>query len=178
MKIAVLSDTHGNYALALKILDLLGDFDRIIHLGDGSDDAEIIEAALERKLFIVSGNCDITGNYPHRSDLEISGKRILITHGDRFHVKSGLAGLCRKAKMERADIVLYGHTHIARIEEIEGILFINPGTLKKSAGRQSMAVLFLENDEACAEIIDAGQIMRVSDSRNPYSSSQAGTSGQ
>jgi putative phosphoesterase len=163
MKIAILSDTHGNYALALKILDLLGDFEQIIHLGDTSGDAEIIELALERKLVIVSGNCDMSGNYPHLAGLDISGKRILITHGDRFHVKSGLAGLCRKAKMYRADIVLYGHTHIAHIEKEEGILFINPGTLKETASRQSMAVLHIEGDEARAEIIDAGQILQVAD---------------
>jgi putative phosphoesterase len=163
MKIAVLSDTHGNYALALKMLDLLGDFEQIIHLGDTSGDGEIIELALERKLVIVSGNCDTSGNYPHLAGLDICGKRMLITHGDRFHVKSGIDGLCRKAKVCRADIVLYGHTHIAHIEEVEGILFINPGTLKETAGRQSIAVLHIEGDEARAEIIDAGLILQVAD---------------
>ncbi len=163
MKIAVLSDTHGNYALALKMLDLLGDFEQIIHLGDNSGDAEIIGLALERKLVIVSGNCDTDGNFPHLAGLDISGKRILITHGDRFQVKSGLAGLFRKAKTCRADIVLYGHTHLANIEEKEGILFINPGTLKEAVGRQSIAVLQIEGDEARAEIIDAGNILQIAD---------------
>ncbi len=155
MKIAVLSDTHGNWALALKLLDFVGECDKIIHLGDTCEDAEIIELALERKLEAVSGNCDHGANQPRRALLNITRQKIFMTHGDQFHVKSGLDGLFRHAKKEGADIVLYGHTHIPGIEVRDGILFINPGTLKDSAFRKSLAVLHLEGDETQAEIIDA-----------------------
>lgn len=155
MKIAVLSDTHGNYPLAARLLDLLGEFDLIIHLGDTSEDAEMVELALERKLVAVPGNCDFRGDLPRQVVLDIAGKKIFITHGDRFHVKSGLDRILQEAKSAGADIVLYGHTHIPGVEVRDGILFINPGTLRESANRKSLAVLHLDGDEAMVEIIDA-----------------------
>jgi len=154
MRIAVFSDTHGNYPLAVRALDLLGDFDHIIHLGDVSDDAEIIEAATERKLIIVSGNCDIGSSYPETINLEISGKKFLICHGHTFQVKSGLARTCHKALENGTDIVLYGHTHIPAVERISGILFMNPGTLKMAANRPTMGILSIDGNSVSAGIID------------------------
>lgn len=154
MRIAILSDTHGNYAQALRSLDHSGAFDCVIHLGDTTDDAEIIELALERELFIVSGNCDPGGNYPRSMTLELAGKRFFICHGDRFHVKSGLTGLYQKALQAGADIVLYGHTHIPLIKEINGIQFINPGAMKLSSKNPTMGILHIEEGVVRAEILD------------------------
>jgi putative phosphoesterase len=154
MRIAVLSDTHGNYALAVRALDLLGDFDHIVHLGDMCDDAENIEAAIGRKLLIVAGNGDMAKSYPDSVNMVICGKRFLMCHGHTFQVKSGLARTYHKALENGTDIVLYGHTHIPAIEEINGILFMNPGTLKMAAGRATMGILSIEGNSVSAEIID------------------------
>lgn len=154
MKIAVLSDTHGNYAHAVRILDMLGGFDRIIHLGDTTDDAEIIGLALDREIVIVSGNCDGSGNYPRFMILEIAGKRFFISHGDGFRVKAGLTGLYQEALQVGADIVLYGHTHVPLIEEINGITFMNPGALKMSLKNPTIGILLIENAAVRAEIVD------------------------
>ena len=154
MRIAVLSDTHGNYALAVRALDLLGDFDHIIHLGDGCDDAENIEAAVGRKLVIVAGNCDAGSNYPDTAVREICGRKFLICHGHTFLVKSGHARTYHNALENGIDIVLYGHTHIPLIEEINGILFMNPGTLKIAANRRTLGILSIEGNSVGAEIID------------------------
>ncbi len=154
MRIAILSDTHGSYAHAVRILDLLGGFDHIIHLGDTTDDAELIGLALERDIVIVSGNCDRSGNYQRLMTLEIAGKRFFISHGDQFRVKGGLAGLYQKALLVGADIVLYGHTHIPFIEEINGIMFMNPGTLKMSSENPTIGILQIEDGLVKTELVD------------------------
>jgi putative phosphoesterase len=154
MRIAILSDTHGNCTQAVRSLDLSGAFDCIIHLGDTTDDAEFIELALERELVIVSGNCDAGGKYPRSMTLEIAGKIFFICHGDRSHVKAGLTQLYQKALQVGADIVLYGHTHIPLIEEINNILFINPGAMKKSSKNPTMGILHIDGGMVRAEIID------------------------
>jgi putative phosphoesterase len=154
MRIAVLSDTHGNYTLAVRALDLLGDFDHIIHLGDRSDDAENIETAIGRKLVIVAGNCDTGNNYPETVIQEICGRKFLMCHGHTFLVKSGHARTYHKALENGIDIVLYGHTHIPAIEEINGILFMNPGTLKMAGNKPTMGILSIEGESVSTDIID------------------------
>ena len=37
----------------------------------------------------------------------------------------------KKAAAENCDIVLYGHTHLAKIEYREGRYFLNPGSLRQ-----------------------------------------------
>ncbi len=153
MKIAILSDTHGNYASAVRVLTEHGDVDQIIHLGDTSDDAQIIELAIGHKLIIISGNCDTNGKYPESVSMVIAGKKFFITHGDGFQVKAGLIGLYRKARQDGVDVVLYGHTHMPCIEEIDGILFMNPGALKKDGKNPSMGIIHIEDSLIRAEII-------------------------
>ncbi len=57
-----------------------------------------------------------------------------------------------RPNMRGADIVLYGHTHMPSIEEANGILFINPGSMKTCMESQTMAILHIEKGEAKAEI--------------------------
>jgi len=159
VKMAIFSDTHGNWAAAVRSLDLSGDFDWVVHLGDTTDDAEFTELALGRKLLIVSGNCDGGGKYPRSLTLEMAGKRIFICHGDRFHVKAGLGELYKKALQEGADIVLYGHTHIASVEELNGILFINPGAMKLSMESLTMGILQIDEGIASVEISDVDLLL-------------------
>jgi putative phosphoesterase len=131
MKLAILSDTHGNYPLAVKVLESLGQLDYIIHLGDTTDDAEMIELALGRELIKLSGNCDTSKKYPELIITTIAGKKVLLSHGDQFMVKSGLNLIQQRVKQEKADVVLYGHTHRPAILSIEDVLFINPGTMNR-----------------------------------------------
>ena len=55
------------------------------------------------------------------------------------------------------DIVIFGHTHYAMVEEFQGILMVNPGSpsLPKQLRRLGqVAVLELEADRKTAEILD------------------------
>ncbi len=141
MRILVISDTHGNYPLALRAWDLAEPLDAVIHLGDGGDDAELLSRIMGTEVIRVAGNCDHGSTEPRELLREYEGNRLLLVHGDRYGVKSGLARLEQRGIDVRADCVLFGHTHHATIVTLSGILFVNPGTLMCSSQQATFAVL-------------------------------------
>ena len=80
----------------------------------------------------VRGNCDWGCDWPAERIVELGGHRIFCTHGHLYGVKTaGTALLEKKAAAENCDIVLYGHTHLAKIEYREDRYFLNPGSLRQ-----------------------------------------------
>lgn len=153
MKIAVLSDTHGNYSLAIKMLDRIADLDFIIHLGDTLHDADIIEQACSIPVIKLAGNCDSTPKAKRELLLNLSGRSLFLSHGDLYRVKNGTDIIYERASSVSADIVLYGHTHIPTVQKKGEVLLVNPGTLKEAVLPQSLAIVQLNQVEASAEII-------------------------
>lgn len=152
MKLLILSDTHGNYPLAIRALEEAGQVDQVIHLGDEIEDARMIELITGRPLIKVAGNCDLGSEESREISVTFGGKSLFVTHGDRYLVKSGLASLRKKAADAGAEIVLYGHTHVAAIEKIDGMLFINPGCLRHNCRSASYAILTIAAGKAAAKI--------------------------
>src|SRR5659263_307561 len=147
MRIGVISDTHRN---ASKI-ELLGDkikaLDVLIHLGDNVDDISIIEKYYKGRIINVKGNCDFSTSTPYDRLEDICGKRIFITHGHKYSVKQGLLKLRYKALETGADIVLYGHTHIGKIDFEEGVWYINPGSASEPRdGYPSFAIIDIKGE--------------------------------
>jgi putative phosphoesterase len=153
MKFLILSDTHGNYRLAIKALEAAGRVDRIFYLGDGIDDARLMEELTGHSIIKVPGNCDLSAPEPPEIQTVLAGKTFFVTHGDRYNVKSGLSRLHQKASRERAQIVLYGHTHQSHIGEIDGILYVNPGCLRFNWSPSSYALLTIDSGINRARII-------------------------
>jgi uncharacterized protein len=151
MKLLVISDSHGNYSHALKAHELAGPVDQIIHLGDGADDARLMEKVLEVPVHLVAGNCDFDAALPQDLTLEFGECRLFLTHGNRQLVKTDLTQLIDKGMEVGATVVLYGHTHKAAVASAEGMLLVNPGTLKAGAAG-SYAIITVEGTEARAEI--------------------------
>ncbi len=141
MRILLMSDSHGNFPLALKACDTAKTFDRLLHLGDGADDAALLANALEAEVIHVAGNCDIGSTSQRELLWECEGKRLLLVHGDAYGVKSGLARLEARAVALGADAVLFGHTRRATVTNLSGILAVNPGTLMRNALQTTFAVL-------------------------------------
>ena len=160
MRILILSDTHTNYPTALKAVEELAPFDEIVHLGDELEDALMLEHITGRRLIKVLGNCDYMARGPRELCIGLGSCRIFITHGDRYQVKSGLEKLHKKALAERAHIALYGHSHRASLDTIDGILFINPGcTVNNPNIEPTCAILTIENGQATAEIASLKQFL-------------------
>ena len=146
MKIVIMSDTHGNYPLALRACEMAEPVDAIIHLGDGAEDVQLLEAVLPQPVISVAGNCDSGSTAPREFLWESGGKRVLLVHGDRYGVKTDLSRLEQRGLQIAADAVFYGHSHHALVTTQSGMLFVNPGTLMDSEAPATFAILEITSE--------------------------------
>ena len=142
MRVGVVSDTHRNKSSIEQLGDKIGGLDMLIHLGDNVEDISIIKKYYKGKIINVKGNCDFFNSVPNDIVEEICGKKVFITHGHKYSVKDNLSKLRYKALEIGATIVLYGHTHIGKLDFEEGIWYINPGSASEPRdGAASFAVI-------------------------------------
>ena len=128
MILAVFSDTHGNTAGMLSAVRRMRP-DVLVHLGDNlRDSAELAREFPELPLHAVPGNCDFARREPDTDTFMAGLVTVFATHGHRYSVKYGLDSLLNAAHFSGAGLVLYGHTHIARIDYYGGMTVVNPGT--------------------------------------------------
>ena len=154
MRILVISDTHGNFPLAFKACGMIESFTALIHLGDGADDAALLEDGLDVEVIHVAGNCDLGSTSPRELLWECEGKKILLVHGDAYGVKNGLGRLEKRACEVGADAVLFGHTHRATVTTLSGILAVNPGTLMRPSQHTTFATLEITPHGITAHLFD------------------------
>lgn len=121
--IGVISDTHGFYDPRLD--EVFAGATHIVHAGDvGSGVLPRLEALAP--LTAVAGNTDLPGaaekDLALEEEMEVAGLRIIVCH-----IGSSLMGR-HDPVTEGFDLVVSGHTHIARIEWKGQTLFLNPGS--------------------------------------------------
>ena len=148
MKCLIFSDSHGAVYKMERALNKHPDAEVVFFLGDGLSDADSLAAFDNRKMWIVvRGNCDFRAFFLGREvskteEIILEGKRILATHGDIYDVKWGLEKLKSLARSRKADIVLFGHTHLPHEEYVGGDMpfyLFNPGSLSRSYGILSLS---------------------------------------
>ena len=132
MTILVLSDSHSSLQFMRLCVDTLKP-DALIHLGDYFDDGLVLKEDFPAIPFYqVPGNCDRYRCTPGQPEIlvdSVCGLRIYMTHGHRHQVKLTIGPLLKDARAARADMVLYGHTHIADCHrEEDGLWVMNPGS--------------------------------------------------
>jgi putative phosphoesterase len=116
MNVLILSDSHGRTSKILQAIEAQPSSpDAIVFLGDGLRDIAYCELD-GIPLYAVCGNCDFYSIYGEvRGENEIiadlGGKRVMMTHGNDYGVKSGLGTIVAAASRKDVDIVLFGHTH-------------------------------------------------------------------
>lgn len=74
-------------------------------------------------VYSVRGNCDFTTLLDHAPPpeerlLTLGGITVLMLHGHRHAVKSGIGGAASEAARRGADLLLFGHTHIKTEQRI------------------------------------------------------------
>lgn len=125
--IIVLSDTHNCLVLDEHLCEALNHCDLIIHLGDGARDVNLLKDKFGDKVKCIEGNCD-SFTARDKEIFAIEEVNILITHGHKYRVKSGLLALELECRQHEVNCGLYGHTHIASIDDMSGLILINPGS--------------------------------------------------
>ena len=132
MKILVISDSHGDIKSFDSLVKMQTNAEVVIFLGDGCEEFENVRRCYSDKMFIgVKGNNDWCSPLPADEEIVIEGKRLFMTHGHRYGVKSGLSRIIAEGRNRKADIVLFGHTHIPYMSYEDGIYIMNPGSLRR-----------------------------------------------
>lgn len=145
-RIGVLSDTHG--LLRLEVLSALSGCDAIIHGGD-INQPEILEQ-LEKiaPVYVVRGNNDKewAEHLPITLTFQIEQCRFFLVHNKK-QVPGDLTGI---------DAVIFGHSHKYFAQELEGRLWLNPGSCGKRRFDQeiTLAILTVDGSSLSAEKID------------------------
>ena len=156
MRLIVFSDSHGTDAFISAVMSRMAkNADIAIHLGDGFRDLERLRVSYPSlELITVSGNSDISYGLPTERVLELSGKKVFITHGNRYGVKTDLTRLYYAATERGADICLFGHTHVPLNITENGILFFNPGSIghARNGGTPSYGVIDISEGNALARV--------------------------
>lgn len=150
MKLLVISDSHGSTVFLEQALKRERNADIIVHLGDGADDLDTMREYTGAKLtYQCNGNMDLYRcNYTERCIFPVGGVTVFACHGHRYDVKSGLYRLYLAAKEQNARICLFGHTHSQFAEDRDGLLLLNPGSIRKG----DFAVISVDNGNISYEL--------------------------
>lgn len=147
MNILVLSDSHQNLTNLKRVLSEVK-YDYVLFLGDYVKDILNFIKPIKEKLFIVKGNCDGDINFDDDLLIEIKGKKIFMTHGHNYGVKMGYGKVFSKAVEMGADILVFGHTHIAFQSQLEnGLVVLNPGSLGKGMLKENTFGMIIIDEE-------------------------------
>lgn len=160
MKILVVSDIHGREDFLCRVAMIHSDRDGLLFLGDGVRDIDTASLTSGGRFFGgVRGNCDpvylSAQNYAFDNELilNICEYTVIMMHGHLHGVKQGIDRAVAYAAARGADILLYGHTHVAAEKyypegsEVGGIVLLkpmwvmNPGSL----GGGSYGLLQIKN---------------------------------
>lgn len=174
MKVLVISDIHGSSYYARKIEEIVKkeNPEKIVLLGDlyyhgprnelsqeyaPMEVAKILNS-LKDKLMVVKGNCDaevdeMISEFKFEDHIltNINGKNIYFTHGHKYNIEN--------IPYEDFDILIYGHIHQGFIQEKEGYLFANPGSISLPKGGTEHSYLILEENQITLKDVD-GRILQ------------------
>lgn len=145
MKILVVSDNHMNDFVLENVLNLHQDCDLYIHCGDS-------EATMDslKPFACVKGNNDYDPAFPRNRVIDTPKHSFFVTHGHYEWCDYEKMGI--SAKATGCDVVLYGHTHRFDDTEIEGIRFINPGSLSHNRDHTPPCYAIIEIDDNTGEM--------------------------
>lgn len=131
MRLLVLSDVHGRTELLRRAIEQEPEAREVFFLGDGLRDLEqVLPQFPDRRIHAVRGNCDSSLSQEKLLDAAFcGGKKILYLHGHTHGVKSGWEPVLRLARDQRADLLLFGHTHTPLCRYEDGLYVMNPGSL-------------------------------------------------
>lgn len=148
MLVAVIADTHlprGSRSLPGACVQRLLDADLILHAGDLSSLSFFAELnALGPPVRAVYGNADepaLRAELPKELILELDEARIALVHipGPQTGREARLA-----ARFPSCQAVVYGHTHLPRVDRHEGVWILNPGSPTERRRGPIHSMLLLE----------------------------------
>jgi len=156
-KIIVLSDTHRNQSFLRKVFSIEEELSHIFHLGDDYEDLDENPDLTEGKEVIKVPGIYHKGylkkTIPFTQKVEIDGWSFLLIHAFED----------LKRTNEKAEFILFGHTHIQHFHEDGNNYYINPGHLKRAFDKgRPASYLIIELEESKIRLLFksvSGEIM-------------------
>jgi putative phosphoesterase len=151
----VVSDSHGEKENLVMLSRIAQEekVERIIHLGDDYDDADLLvnEGITVDRVPGVFSAYYTEKDIPNRKVIEFKGWKILLTHTREHHSNDIPDDKPPEqfVKEGAVNVVLYGHSHVPAIAMENSVYLINPGHLKSDDKRgyePSYAVLNVEKE--------------------------------
>ncbi len=171
MRIGIISDTHGSVNAWVEALDLFAGVDLIIHAGDvlyhgprnplpESYEPSRLAALINDApvpVIIARGNCDaevdqVLVNWPLQAPyafIQAGSLRLLVNHGHTMTTGQMLA----EAQRNRANLFIYGHTHLPEVSRSGGVLLLNPGSPSLPKDEQKTATVAVADTGGGVRII-------------------------
>lgn len=179
MKLMFISDIHGSLYYLEKVLARfeVEKADQLIILGDllyhgprnplpeGYQPAEVAKKLNQyrEKIICVRGNCDsevdqMVIEFPMMAEYSFifaDGLRIFATHGHTHNME-------KLPPLGAGDILVHGHTHIPVAEAVEGITWLNPGSISLPKENTPHSYGILENKAFLIKDLE-GQVFKSID---------------
>jgi uncharacterized protein len=134
LTIGVIADTHvwlnGPRRLPVEVVDLFRRFEvgLICHAGDINDQSVLATLSRVAPMLAVRGNNDVARlkeSLPATLEFCVDRVRIGMVHGDGGRSAREVS---RTVFSNQVDLVIYGHSHIPKIETVEHVIYFNPGS--------------------------------------------------
>ena len=161
MLIGLISDTHipdRARELPKNVISAFQNVDLILHAGDLTSMEVIDELEKIAPTIAIQGNMDRAAGIilPNAKVIEAEGIKIGIAHGE-VYPRDDTQQLLYLAKQLDADILVTGHSHQPKIEQIDGVLLLNPGSpiVPRLADRTVM-LLEINNKDVDVEVVKIG----------------------
>ena len=140
MKILLVSDTHGNNDCLEQLVNTHPDMDLYLHLGDSESDEYSLMPFRS-----VMGNRDFYPNFPENLLIPTPFGNLFASHTP--YIRDGFF------KEKDVKIFCYGHTHMRKYEQRDGMIIINPGAITFARDRydESYVILTISNDKVDVE---------------------------
>lgn len=145
MKIGFISDTHGDYDMFMRALEIFDNPDFIVHTGDVLGYGHMSETNLTRyiksmsNIYLVRGNGDYFDsqklisrdleyekifNFKKDNEKDNEIVKVFASHSHRDSINN----LYEKAYRNKVDILAFGHTHRKKLDRYDNLIVINPGS--------------------------------------------------
>ena len=173
MKLLIISDIHGSsyYAERIKEIEQNEKPDQIILLGDLYYHGPRNDLTQEYnpmkvagilndfgdKIRTVRGNCDAEVDemisyfkFDTHLKMQVNGKDIFFTHGHIYNMDN--------LPEDKIDIMFYGHYHTGFIEEQNGIIFANPGSISLPKNNTEHSYIIYDEEKIILKNVDGKTI--------------------
>lgn len=130
---------------AEKAVSIIGNYDRkVLQVKEKKEEWQKTKHPLKYLAFkwsydqLSKDSREYLRSLPEELKIEVEGRKVLLMHGSPESIKEHLTSdtpekrLKELTGMTKADIIICGHSHRPFNREVEGVMFINPGSVGRS----------------------------------------------